>query len=371
MVGFKLKGATVPLNAFHPNAVNYQPNAWNILRDLNFNVIRISGGIEGDLHHINISRYPAEWAQNLNAFLSDVPKGMQVYFHELGRNWGTLLGIISPGDLPGGPYPPTPIDEAKTMIDQLAGNNALNHDFITDPRILGWTVSNENDIGDPTVYDWNIQIADYIRSKGGKAWLAHPRDSRISGSWAEQSDFHVTEPLLRGHVDYLEFHRYMVEVARRAQEAGTDVYSAVYEATLPELRTRMINGRGTMPIENLILGEFGIWRGYGADVGVTATFSDENRRDYYKATLDAARDVGLPNISFHDCFAQKSVGTGEYLVPMWSVVDVDGTYFPLVADVIKAAYTPTPPPIPLWKVGAVLAGILGSIGVGLAVSKSS
>jgi hypothetical protein len=340
-VSLRMKCADVALNIFHPSAVNYQPNAWAILKDLGINTIRIGGGVEGDLHHINIPRYPTEWAQNLDAFLSEAAShGVKVFFLMMGTKWGTLLGIVSPKPEEG--VAGTPIVEAKAMIDQLAGNNALNHNFITDPRLIGWSVSNEVNLSDPTVYDWNIQILDYIRSKGGKAWLSCP----YIPDWQIQSS--VIEPILRGHVDFLEIHYYGVSVAADAQNAGKDVYTAVYNWAKPLLQD-FINGRGTIPIENLILGEFGIWRGYGAEmVSSPVTFTDETRREYYRAVYDAARDVGLQNISFHDCFAQKSESTGEYLVPMWSIVDVDGTYFPLVADVIKAAYapTPTPPPTP-------------------------
>ena len=35
------------------------------------------------------------------------------------------------------------INTVKSMIDKLAGNNALGHNFITDPRIIAWAVGNE------------------------------------------------------------------------------------------------------------------------------------------------------------------------------------------------------------------------------------
>ena len=219
----KYRAQALGLNVFHPNAVNYQPNAWAILKDLGVNTIRVGSGVEGDLHHINISKYPTEWAQSLDAFLSEAAShGIKVFFIQMGTQWDTLLGIVSPAPEQG--IVGTPIATAKTMIDQLAGNNALNHNFITDMRIFGWSVSNEVNIGDPTTYDWNIQIADYIRSKGGKAWLSCPND-QTAGNWWESISFQRTEPLLRGHVDMLEIHYYGDRVAAEGSNAGTDVYS--------------------------------------------------------------------------------------------------------------------------------------------------
>ena len=332
---FKIKCAGVTQNIFSPEAVSYQPNAWAILRDLNVNTVRIGGGVEGRTLHININ-YDAEWAQNLDRILAEAAtNGIKVFFLQMGNKYDTMFGINCPEPDQG--IAGTPIDIAKIMIDQLAGNNALSHNFITDPRLVGWSVSNEVYIGDPTVLDWNIQILDYIRSKGGKAWLSCPFDN-TAPSYSEGIRFQRTEPILRGHVDFLEIHYYGVGIATAVQNEGGNVYPPVYNWAKPLLQDA-VNGRGTMPIENLILGEFGIWRGYGADVGVGADITDETRRDYYRGVFGAARDVGFQNISFHDCFAQKS--DGAYLVPMYSVVDVDGTYFPLVADVIKATYPST------------------------------
>jgi hypothetical protein len=326
---FQLRGTGVAMNCFSPSARNYQPNAWEILEDLNINVIRVWGGVEGDINHLNMHNYPNEWAQNLDAFLTEADShGIKVIFHNLGMSWGTLFGIVSPGDT-AGPVPATPIDKAKAMIDQLAGDNVLGHNFIIDPRVIGWRTSNEVDISDSEVLRWNLELCDYIRSKGGKAWVASPR----SGSWFSGEDFHVTEPILRGHVDYLERHLYEM-----GELAGKD-YTSFYNYYKNVLQNHMMDGRGTFPVETLILGEFGIWRGYGSDCGYSGTFSDEDRQTYYRAVLDAARDVGIGNVFFHDLFALK-VGPDwtEYETPMYGIVDVDGSYFPLVADVIKEAY---------------------------------
>jgi len=329
---FTIRGAGVAINCFHPNAHNYQPNAWHIIEDLGINVIRVWGGVEGNIWHINIKRYPDEWAQNLDAFLDECDRhGVKVVFHEMGNSWGTLFGIVPPPQGPG-PYPPVSIEEAKAMIDQLAGNNSLRHNFITDPRVLGWRPSNERDISDPYVLQWNLEICDYIRSKGGKAWLASPR----YGSWWSGEDFHITEPILRGHVDYLERHLYEVwDFVNICNKNYTQFYN-YYKSVLQD---HMIDGRGQFSVDQLILGEFGIWRGYGSDLGYSGSFTDEERQIYYRAVLDAARDVGVKNVMLHDLFSQL-VGPNwtEYETPNYGVIDVNGTYYPYVADVIKEAY---------------------------------
>ena len=43
----------------------------------------------------------------------------------------------------------------------------------------------------------------------------------------------------------------------------------------------MIDGKGQFDINQLILGEFGIWKGEGNDVGYSGSFTDEERQIYY------------------------------------------------------------------------------------------
>jgi len=331
---FQIRGASVTLNCFSPTARNYQQNAWQLLKNLSINTVRVWPGIEGDWWHLGIKRYPDEWAQNLDYFLAEADEhGMKVMFLSLGSSYGTLFGIVSPGDT-AGPYPSTPIDEAKAMIDQMAGDNPLEHDFITDPRVLGWKTSNEVNIGDPVILEWNLELCDYIRSKGGKAWLSSP-STYVGGTFFEGLKFSETESLLRGHVDYLEIHLY--EVRDFVNYLDKD-YNQMYNHMKNLIQDFMLDGRGDFSIDQLILGEFGIWRGYGSDLGYTGSFTDEERQIYYQAVLDASRDIGIKNVALHDFFAQKYTD-GTYETPNYGVVDVDGTYYPYVADVIKEAYT--------------------------------
>lgn len=319
------------MNVFNPNAQNYNPSAWQILRDLGINVIRIIDGAEGDIWRINIKNYPNEWAPNLNTFLNLADSnGIKVYFYELGTPWNTLFGIRGPST-----GSPLPINEAKAMIDQLAGNNSLHHNFITDPRIWIWSVDNEPDISNSVNLNWEIQISDYIRGKGGATVLAGPRGQ---GGWGAGEDFHVTEPLLRDHFDYLEMHKYGIwELRNWFTNNGTINWTGWYTWLRDILLNNMVGGRGSFPVGNLILGEFGIWRGIGSDSGlVDALFTDEDRQNYYTYYFKALGDVGLQNVNFHYSFQESDYGHPQ---PEWGIVNSQGSYNPYVAEVIRNAYS--------------------------------
>jgi len=346
--GFYIKAADAHITAFLPYSKNYQPNAWGFVEDLGINALRLFTGGEGDIAHLNMKRYPNEWAENLNNFLSEADAhGVKVYFYELGTEWNTLLGI-RPED--------TTIEEAKSMIDKLTGDNNLGHDFINDDRILVWSVDNEPSISenpsreeDYKRLEWILEISDYIRSKGGKTVVASPR---LDDNWGRGQDFHVTEPIFRGHVDYLERHSYKsVEFYQTCVDTGNsfsfeDCYNKIYASYKKLLQEEMIDDRGSFSIDQLIFGEFGVWIGESgtkANQGcINCFFEDEHRRAYYKAVLDAARDVGIKNICFHNLFSRTEGPTWtKNLIPDYGVVDVDGTYHDeelaiIIRDVYKS-----------------------------------
>ena len=340
---FSIKGTNVRLNTLyycqnyyqsHGKPINYQPEGWMILQDLGVNLIRVGGGIEGDVAHFNIGKYPTEWAINLQEFLTQAQNhGIRVAFVTMGTQWETLFGIVCPEPYRG--IEGTPVAEAKAMIDQMAGNNALGHNFITDPRIFAWSVANEVDLNNSVTLDWCIQILDYIRSKGGKAYISSPYDSSVSSDWGASMDLHYIEPILRDHVDYFQIHIYHTSVAADAQQEGRSVYTAVYNDFNNCLSNYFINGRGTTPLENLILGEFGIWHGYGIWTSTEVNFTDQSVSEYYQAIYQCAIDLGIKNIINFECFAQKrSDGTYADAAQFWCV-DVDGTYISAKTSVIK------------------------------------
>ena len=133
----------------------------------------------------------------------------------MGTPWGTDFGIP---DGRGG-VGIISIDTAKSYIDKLAGNNALGHNFITDPRIIAWSIGNEVTVGTKysngavttnSEYWYLIQLHDYIRSKGGKTIANSPilDATAYNGNnwWLDTID---TVPLFEGHADYFEIHSYL------------------------------------------------------------------------------------------------------------------------------------------------------------------
>lgn len=345
---FNMKGAAIGLNNLALGRWSYVPNAWQIIKDLRINMLKLLGGIEGNVLHIHMTRNPDEWAQNLYNLLNLIgSNGCKAYFHCIGSSWANLLGIVPPPQGTG-PYPPVSLDEAKAMIDQLAGDNLLEYDFINDPRLIGWVPMNEADITDPMVLDWGLQMCDYIKSKGGRAWLASPRGI---GGWYYGEDFHVTEPILYGHVDYLDRHLY--EVWNFANPCERD-YQKFYDYYRSVLQNHVLDGRGRFPIDSLIVGEFGIWRGYGSDLGYSGSFTDQERETYYNAVYNALEDAGIKNVFFHYLFAQQHEGI--YEDNRFDIVDTDSIYY-LPTGIVKSNYTtPISPLRVLLKLSPFLAG---------------
>lgn len=331
---FVNRGAAASIEVFTPGSTNYRANAWQLLKGAGINTLCVWGGITGDVAHFNINNYPNEWAQNLDNFLTQADAhGIKVYFFHLGYTYGTLFGIISPGDPGSGPLPPTPLSQALVTLDRLAGNNVLNHNFLADPRVIGWRSSNELNLASTTVYfsgadamtilQWNLAICDYIRSKGGKAWLSAP-------NWSGNQYFDLTEPHLRGHVDFLEAHPYLNWDF--VNTCGMN-YASFYNFYKSWITNHLINQRAGFSLNQVIIGEFGIWRGQGSDNGVTANFTDQQRQTYYQAVYDALRDAGVKNTSLWDFFALSGLSND------YGIVDTNGSPYPLVYNVVQTAYT--------------------------------
>jgi hypothetical protein len=382
---FSLRGGNVGLNTLYycptcSRPWSYQPNGWDALQALNVNLIRVSGGTEGDVGHFNIQNHPNDWAQNFNDFLSQADShGIKVAFTELGTEYGTLFGIVVPNRNPG--VAGTSIADSEAMIDKLAGANQLNHNFLTDPRVIGWSIANEVDLANSATYNWCIQILDYIRSKGGKAYISSPSDSRIGSDTLGDMDFTRIEPELRGHVDYLQIHIYQVGIVVQALQKGQNVYDTMYNLFSNQIQTYMIDGRGSTPIENLIIGEFGIWRGQGT-MGVTYNFAEETRNEYYKAMLQAAVDHGIKNIFNFYVFDQLSQD-GIPLAPAFGVQDPNLGYFAPCASLIQQFYgSPTAStssstvsssttPTSSTQVGVTTAGVVAPSSTNTTTSSSS
>jgi hypothetical protein len=287
------------------------------------NVIFVSGGTEGDKAHFSINEHSNEWASNLDEFLNEANShGIKVIFKTMGNSWGNLFGVYPPEPVLG--INGTSIIEAETLIDHLAGNNSLRHNFISDERVIAWSIGNEIDLKYNITLNWCLEISKIIHSFGGKVFIDDPYDSNIQGSWVESMDTNVIEPMLRGYVDYLSIHIYLDSVAAEAQKKQTNVYNAVYDVFHKQLTDYLISGRGTTPMKNLIIGEFGIWHGPGYTGNMNVTFTDDTVNQYYKAVYQCARDLGIRNVFNFDFFAQKDeFGKYSNVVNYWTV-DVNG-----------------------------------------------
>lgn len=334
---FQIRGASVTSDVFVPTARNYNPNAWQLLKEAGINTICVCGGIEGNALGLNINNNPNTWAQNLDGFLSNAAAyGIKVYFGDLGDTYGSLFGIINPGN--NAVLPATSISQAKTMINALAGNNSLGHNFITDPRILMWITSNETPIDNPTIFpdgttilSWNLQLCDYIRSLGGKVTIGSPY---VGDS---DYDYTVTLPLIQGHVDYLDIHAYLLSQWYNTCNKNYTSFLNYYKNYLATAVVQPALQSG-YSLSQVILGEFGLWTGTGTDQGITATFTDAERAVYYQAVFDAAKADGIQNVLFFTFFSEIEPG-GTYLTPNYGVV-ANGTFYPNLYDIISNAYNP-------------------------------
>lgn len=297
--GFIIKAVDTYLNTIKPGDPSYVSNWASILKGtLGVNTLRLFSGGAGDVWHINMIKNPTTWAVNLESLLSTVnAAGFKCYFYSLGDAWGGELGI---NDQAANIPATMDITTAKSYIDKLAGYNSLNHNFIADSRIAMWSVANEVDFGNPASpnsnYYWTIGVCDYIRSYGGKTTVPSAR----VGEWGT-IPIPQTEPMLRGHVDYLEMHYYGIWQLANWFSLGNNQYNwAGWKSWLKGGLQTIMNSRGSFSVDQVIMGEFGMWRGSGSGIGLTAySFTDQNRIGYYTNYFAALREVGFKNACFH------------------------------------------------------------------------
>lgn len=293
---FIIKAANLPLSTITPGSSSYVSNWASILHSLGINSLRL---YDGQLWHINMVQNPTTWATGLDSLLTHIANaGFKCYFYALSDPWGGELGI-NDASYPAS-YQPMEMNLAKSYIDKLAGNNSLNHNFITDPRILMWSVSNEVDFGNPSspnsYYYWTVEMCDYIKSKGGKTTIPSPRLNNGYDLYTPQ-----TTPMLTGHVDFLEMHMYGIWQLASYYSLGNNQYNwTSWEEWLKGVLSTAVNGRGPFDMDHVLLGEFGLWRGSGSDSGLTAySFTDQNRVDYYAHYFNVINQLEIKNVCFH------------------------------------------------------------------------
>lgn len=337
---FKIRGCHNSLENFHRGTPYFVPDRWEIIRELNLNTITLRGGGYGNIFKINMI-INENWANNLDSILSDMAShGLKTSFIQLATSYDTLLGIR---------YPDVPIDQAKAMIDELAGDNCLGHNFIADPRIWVWIVKDEPNLEDTNLRNWCIQVCDYIRGKGGKAGIAHPRIGSLG--WYEGTMSKHVEPILSGHVDYLIYHLF-----RTAPFMENPTYEA-FKAYQKDKIERYIEGKGSFSVNQIVLNEWGIWSGGGSGQGYTGDVTEAQREIYYRATFDAMKASGIINTSFYQLFDDKAPQN-------YGIVEIDGTKHPAF-NVVKENYSIEAPPTPevplLQAIIAFLEGLVNDI----------
>lgn len=363
MANFQMRGVNVQANWFIPTASDYNPDAWALLQAAGVNAICLNFGAyewEGNLH-INVNE-DAEWANNLNNFLNIASSyGIKVYFQALGAyQWSGIngtsypasymmdfFGIISPGMENSG-LPATTITNAKEIIAKLAGDNSLNLNFIADPRILMWITSNEMPIDDTTLYSdgttilsWNLELCDYIRAKGGKACIA---GARING-WMVDLDQII--PLIDGHVDYLNVHPYqMVTYYNGGNILAYSAWKNAFENYLTDHVMEPAVSYG-YSLNQVILGEFGIWIGTGNDLGVAnVTFTDANRETYYSGVFDASIACGVQNVTLFQFYSVHGAWSSDPITPTYGLITYsNGSTWEdsNLQKIVNNAYIPTSP----------------------------
>lgn len=366
---FIMKGSNTPVNVLKPGTRSYQANAEQILREgLNLNTIRLTNGGEGDVWGTNIVNN-ANWASNFEALLDAVcVNGLKAYYQTLSNGYGCEFGIREPflGSNA------MPIEEALIAIDKLAGDtsdtnyngeiihgNSLGKNFFADTRIPFWSIANEVDFTNSWNVQWVIAVADRIKSHGGQVVVPSPH---YGSDWT--SNFAWQRSYLGNygeHVDYLEIHMYgdweLENMFTITQSTPTTQGSYDWEGwknfMTNQLRSRTVDERGDFPIDHLILGEFGIWRGYvGTDMSGNSYFTDQDRRNYYTYYLQAIQDAGIKNIFFFTSFEENAYYERNepdvtHLIGRYGMVSANtelprfpepsGTLLP-GADVIAAAF---------------------------------
>lgn len=300
----------------------------------------------------------ANWAENLEAFLAKAANyGIKIVFHSMGNEYGTELGIVAPMFTYRKRTVWTPLAEALALIDKLAGDNALGKNFIADPRIAWWCPINEARLDDADVREWLIPILERIRAHGGKTSVCVN-----DGVHGYVDTFPYIIPIIGHCVDYLQAHEYHHPdvVAPLCGNLEADLYTPIYNAYFQDFQT-MAAERGNFPLENVMLTEYGV--GNGTWYGILGPLEQCNltpsqQAQYIKAVFDAAKDIGISNLFYHEIFDYRTFHLFGFL-EFNGAISSQESY-----DAFKNAVLPTPTlPIQNWILPVALIGIPTAIGL--------
>jgi hypothetical protein len=312
--------------------------AWKTLKDLGIKIIQIGGGTEGNVLHVQCNEqhpwgmsYDSNWAQNLENLLTKANSyGIKIVFHVMGSSYGTVFGLVAPVYNYGPVAPYSSIDNCYEVLDKLAGNNNLNHNFISDPRIAWWSPINEADISDATVRDWTISILQKIKSYGGKTSVCVGYGSAYgSNPVIDEPTFYYAYSFpkviqyLGSYVDYLQCHCYLEKVIVAANNNPSyDVYTEAYKWFSTNCEY-MVNGssgsRNKFSLDKLMITEVGFGSGTWSSHMGTQTTTEHQQAQYIQALFDATKKYSISKISWHEPFEGNGGNRG------FSFIDKDGT----------------------------------------------
>lgn len=101
----------------------------------------------------------------------------------------------------------------------------------------------------------------------------------------------------------------------------------------------MINDRGNFSINQIILGEFGMWWGNGTDMGLNNwNFSDSNRINYYTNIFQAIKEAGVENACFHYAIDETGLNGDVAYSAHYGVVDPLGQSYANLTEIIEQNY---------------------------------
>lgn len=326
----QIKSVHVDYDCIKSTTAHYVANWRSLIANLGANTIRMVTGTSGiNIWGANMLDNPSDWDTNLMALFdyanpdrtgatglkfwlqepltvgieamdlgtSRVPHFMCETYHS-GAGWYTesLYGTTYYcKDLTG----VGGIAETKTYLDALANSPNLHYNFLTDPRVIGWTWGNENYMGtgagNPT-YDWTVAMMDYTHTKGGKTIAECPIYGTSGWDVSLASVAPLFDPVSTGHADYINLHQYYIDSFMSAGR-NTAAFTALIQS---RLNTELSN-KGNFNISKVGVSEFGLWHGlnagYNSMFGLTAgtTFSEQDVSNYWTGYLQALSNVGIVN----------------------------------------------------------------------------
>jgi hypothetical protein len=247
----------------------------------------------------------------LEAFLTKADSyGMKIMFNVMGNKYGTLLGVVAPMAAYKMITPYSSIENALVVVDKLGGNNAVNKNFIADPRIAGWAPINEARIDLEDVREWTIAVSERIKSYGGKVSMCvgwgdaynSPVPSRLYYAWSISK----IVPIISDYVDYLQAHVYCEDVIVRADSnPAYDMYTEACESFSIAFEY-MVNGRGDFGLDKLMVTETGCGSGTWTSHMGTQTITEHQQAEYIRALFDTAKKYGIVKVFYFEPFSRIS-----------------------------------------------------------------